>query len=313
MVSTNDKMFSSKQIIEDSTVPKKSCNGMGIGVFQILTDLDNGDPAVIAKRAEELGFASYWVPEHAVIPEGSADIYPGRQEGKPTPSYLFKMPDPFIALTRAASHTNEIGLGTGIALVPERNPLLAAKEIASVDHYSGGRMLFGIGAGWNEPECTVMGGDFAHRWGQTKDHVLAMKALWSGEYVEYHGKYIDFPPVVCRPRPTRQPHPPIYLGSIGSPRVFKRVAEWGDGWLPFSVDPQEIADGKAEIIRYAQEFGRSPESFDITLFAPEGFFRKPGELADIAKAGANNVVLWIKGDTEDEVLEDLEQIASAVF
>lgn len=158
-----------------------------------------------------------------------------------------------------------------------------------------------------------MGGDFAHRWGQTKDHILAMKALWSGEYVEYHGKYIDFPPVVCQPRPTRQPHPPIYLGSIGSPRVFKRVAEWGDGWLPFSVDPQEIADGKAEIVKYAEGFGRSSESFDITLFAPEGFFRKPKELADIAKAGANNVVLWIKGDTESEVLEDLEQIASAVF
>ncbi len=294
-------------------MPRKSCNGMGIGVFQILTDLNNGDPAVIAKRAEDLGFASYWVPEHAVIPEGSADIYPGKQDDQPPPAYLFKMPDPFIALTRAASLTTEIGLGTGIALVPERHPLLAAKEIASVDHYSGGRMLFGIGAGWNEPECTVMGGDFAHRWGQTKDHVLAMKALWSGEYVEYHGKYVDFPPVVCQPRPTRQPHPPVYLGSIGTPRVFKRVAEWGDGWLPFSIDAQEIADGKAQIAKYAKELDRDPASIDITLFAPDGFFRQSSELADVAKAGANNAVLWIKGDTEREVLNDLEELAAAVF
>ncbi len=292
---------------------KRTSNGMGIGVFQILTDVESGDPAVIAKRAEDLGFASYWVPEHAAIPEGSADVYPGRQEGQPVPDYLFKMPDPFIALTRAASLTSEIGLGTGIALVPERNPILAAKEVATVDHYSNGRVLYGIGAGWNEPECTVMGGDFAHRWGQTKDNILAMKSLWTGEYVEYHGTYVDFPRVICRPRPTRQPHPPVYLGSIGTTRVFKRVAEWGDGWLPFSVDPQEIADGKAQISKFATEAGRDPSSIDITLFAPDGFFRESSELKDVASAGADNVVLWLRGQDEKELVQELEDMAAALF
>jgi probable F420-dependent oxidoreductase len=299
--------------IWESTVTKRTTSGMGVGVFQVLTDVVSGDPAIIAKRAEDLGFASYWVPEHAAIPQGSADIYPGRQEGQPVPDYLFKMPDPFIALTRAASLTKEIGLGTGIALVPERHPVLAAKEIASVDHYSGGRVLFGIGAGWNEPECTVMGGDFAHRWGQTKEHIMAMKALWTGEYVEYHGTHVDFPPVICLPRPTRRPHPPVYLGSIGTPRVFKRVAEWGDGWLPFCVDPQEIADGKAQISKFAIEAGRDPASIDITLFAPDGFFRNASELTEVARAGADNVVLWLKGNDEQALLAELDEMAAALF
>jgi probable F420-dependent oxidoreductase len=288
---------------------------MGVGVFQVLTDCAVGDPAIIAKKAEDVGFASYWVPEHAAIPEGSADLYPGKQANEAPPAYLFKMPDPFIALTRAASHTTTIKLGTGIALVPERNAVLAAKEIASVDHYSGGRVLYGIGAGWNEHECTLMGGDFAHRWTQTKDYIQAMKALWTGEYVEHHGKYVDFPRVICLPRPVQRPHPPVLLGSIGSPRVYKRVAEWGDGWLPFSVDPREIADGKAKIGRHAKALGRDPASIDITVFAPSGMFRTPRELAELSKSGANNVVLWLNGGGGDEraLLDELESLAGAVF
>lgn len=292
---------------------KRTANGMGVGVFQSLADCSRGDPAQVAKKAEDVGFASYWVPEHASIPEGSADIYPAKQADEPPPSYLFEMPDPFIALTRAASLTSTIKLGTGIALVPERHPVLAAKEIASVDHYSGGRVLYGIGAGWNEPECTLMGGDFAHRWSQTKDYVHAMKALWTGEYVEHHGKYIDFPRVICRPRPVQRPHPPVLLGSIGTPRVFKRVAEWGDGWLPLTTDTQEIADGKAEILRQAKALGRDPDSIDITLFATDGLFRTPQELADLAKSGAHNVVLWLQGENEQDILEELEQLAATVF
>lgn len=292
---------------------RKTAQGMGVGVFQILTDCSIGDPAIVAKLAEDHGFASYWVPEHAAIPEGSCDEYPGKAAGEDPPDYLFAMPDPFIALTRAASLTSEIRLGTGIALVPERNPILAAKEIASVDHYSRGRVIYGIGAGWNEPECTLMGGDFDHRWGQTKDYVLAMKALWTGEYAEYHGKYVDFPRIICRPGPVQKPHPPVMLGSIGSPRVYKRVAEWGDGWLPFSVDPQEIADGKAEIDKHAKALGRDPASIDVTVFAPDGLFRTAADLRELAASGASNVVLWLRGRNEQELGEEIAALAASVF
>ncbi len=291
----------------------KQSEGMGVGVFQVIADHFTGDPAVIARRAEELGFDSYWLPEHAAIPQGSADEYPGKVEGGSAPDYLFKMPDPLIALSRAAAVTSTINLGTGVALVPERHPVLAAKEIATLDHYSKGRFIYGIGAGWNEAECTMMGGDFAHRWGQVKEYILAMKQLWTGEYVGAEGKYANFPPSVCRPTPWRKPHPPILLGSIGSPNVYRRVAQWGDGWLPFVLDPQEIADGRAAINEAAQRVGRDPGTINITAFAPDGMFRKRSDLKALAAAGADNAVLWLQGDSESALLAELEALAGEAF
>ena len=291
----------------------KKSHGIGVGVFQVITDLHTGDPAVIAKRAEALGFDSYWVPEHAAIPQGSEDVYPGKVEGGSAPDYLYKMPDPFIALTRAAAVTSTINLGTGVALVPERHPILAAKEIASLDHYARGRFIYGIGAGWNEAECTMMGGDFAHRWAQVKEYIAVMKKLWTGEYVGHEGKYSNFPPSICLPVPGRRPHPPIMLGSIGSPNVYRRVAQWGDGWLPFVVDPKDVSEGRAEINKYAAQVGRDPATINITAFAPDGFFRTKADIKRLADASANNVVLWLRGNSEAEILRELETLAAEVF
>lgn len=291
----------------------KKSHGIGVGVFQIMPDLATGDPAVVAKRAEELGFASYWVPEHAVIPLGSGDVYPGSLNGEPPPDYLYKIPDPFIALSRAAAVTRTIKLGTGVALVPERHPILAAKEIATLDHYSGGRFLYGIGAGWNEAECTVMGGDFPHRWSQVKEYIEVMKKLWSGEYVEHAGTYSQFGPIICQPRPATRPHPPVLLGSIGSPKVYRRVAQWGDGWLPFVVDPKELTVGKAEIAKHARAAGRDPATLDITAFAPGGLFRQSADVKTLAAAGADNVVIWLQSDNEADVLAELDALAAALF
>ena len=291
----------------------KLCHGLKVGVFQNLADNDAGDPAIVAKRAEELGFAHYWVPDHTIIPEGSADIYPGKQADEPPPEYLFKMPDPFIALARASAATSSIGLGTGVALVPERNPINSAKEIASLDHYSGGRFLFGIGAGWNEPECTVLGGDFPHRWTQTTECIEVMRKLWTGEYVAHEGKYYNFPSLICKPTPHKKSGPPVLLGSIGSPRVFKRVAKWGDGWLPFSIDPQELADGRAEITKHAEAIGRDPNSIDITMFSPDTFFRTKAEQKAIADTGANGSVIWPQGGNSQELVAELEDLAGELF
>ena len=291
----------------------KKSHGIGVGVFQVIADLFTGDPAVIAKRAEELGFDSYWLPEHAAIPQGSEDVYPGKVEGGSAPDYLFKMPDPLIGLTRAAAVTSTINLGTGVALVPERHPVLAAKEIATLDHYSKGRFIYGIGAGWNEAECTMMGGDFAHRWAQVKEYILAMKQLWTGEYVSAEGKYANFPPSVCRPMPWRKPHPPVMLGSIGSPNVYRRVAQWGDGWLPFVINPQEVVDGRAEINKFAAQYGRDPKTINITAFAPDGMFRTKADIKTLADASADNVVLWLKGESEAAILKELEELAADIF
>ncbi|MEN9726303.1 MAG: hypothetical protein RL434_669 [Pseudomonadota bacterium] len=292
---------------------KKKSSGIGVGVFHVMADTPGGDPAVVAKRAEELGFESYWLPEHAVIPQGSADVYPGKQADEPPPDYLFRMPDPLIALTRASATTREIRLGTGVALVPERNAILAAKEIATLDHYSGGRFVYGIGAGWNEPECTLMGGDFPHRWAQTKEAVHVMKKLWTGEYVGHEGKYYNFPPSICLPRPVQRPHPPVLLGSIGSPNVYRRVAEWGDGWLPFVVDPKELVEGRAEITRNAERIGRNPKELEICAFAAPGMFRSREGIKALAEAGADNAVVWLDQGNQADVLAQLEELARTIL
>ena len=138
---------------------------MKVGVFSILPDAA-ADPAVVAAHAEALGFASYWVPDHVILPVRYSTPYPGNLDGGPDPDYLWQMPDPMIALMRAATATRTIEVGTGVLLVPERHPLHLAKEIASLDAYSGGRFHFGIGAGWNKEECEILGGDFEHRWSQ---------------------------------------------------------------------------------------------------------------------------------------------------
>ncbi len=292
----------------------KQCAGIKVGVFQNLCDAAAGDPAIVARRAEELGFDAYWVPEHAVIPQGSADIYPGKQADEPPPEYLFKMPDPLIALARASATTRTIRLGTGVALVPERNPITAALEIASIDHYSGGRFVYGIGAGWNEPECTVMGGDFAHRWTQTAEAIEVMRKLWSGDYVEHHGRYFDFPPLVCRPAPAQPDGPPVVLGSIANPRAWRRVGRWGDGWMPFTADPAEIAEGRETILAAAREAGRGEHTFEFIAFSPPGgVMRTREEIAAMAAAGATSVVLWLDGENAEALSDELEGLAAALF
>ena len=134
--------------------------------------------------------------------------------------------DPFIALARASAVTETLKLGTGIVLVPERNPLVMAKEISALDLFSGGRFLFGIGAGWHREETEIMGGDFDHRWTQVRESVQVMKKLWTLEEAEHHGTYYDFPPVKCYPKPAQKPHPPVILGGMAR-NVLQRVVAWG--------------------------------------------------------------------------------------
>ena len=292
---------------------EKNINGMGVGVFQITADLPSGDPAIVAKRAEELGFASYWMPEHSVFPEGFFEGCPAATPTEPLPEFLYKMPDPFVGLARASAVTSTIKLGTGVALTAERNPLTAANEIASLDHYSGGRVLYGLGAGWNEAVCTLMGGDFPHRMTQIKEAVHVMRLLWTGEFVEHHGKYYDFPKVMCRPKPARPSGPPVLIAGVNNDRAHKRVGQWGDGWVPFVTDPQQLAEGKAKIAGYATAAGRDPDSLNMCPFVPTGMFRTRAELAELAAAGANNTVLWLDGKDEKEILSELEQLAGAIF
>jgi probable F420-dependent oxidoreductase len=266
------------------------------------------DVAVVAQKAEALGFDSLWMGEHPIMPVHSTSPAPGSSGGS-IPDFYSRLVDPFVALARASAVTTTLKLGTGITLVPERNPLLLAKEVATLDYFSRGRFLFGIGAGWNQAETEIMGGNFTHRWTQTREAIEAMKALWANEATEYHGTYYDFPLVRSFPRPVQQPHPPILLGGTAQ-QVFKRTIEYGNGWMPTRSTPELIRQGRAVLNELAVEAGRDPKSIAILAYIVPA---DRTELQALADAGADAAVVRLEGESEAATLTTLEQLAQQVL
>ncbi len=266
------------------------------------------DPAFMAKKAEDLGFESIWYAEHAAVPVHSDSPFPAT--GGEIPWTYSHFTDPYIALARASGATTKIRLGTGITLVPERNPLLLAKEIASLDLFSGGRFMFGIGTGWLKEETEMMGGDFEHRWTQTREAIEVMKELWTKEEAEYHGRYFDFPPVRSYPKPAQKPYPPIILGGMAK-NVLRRVVTHADGWLPNRITPTEVEESRKKLDAMAEEAGRDPKSITISVYgqAPERDI-----VQSLLNAGADRVVVRPEHvETEQEMGDQLERMAEAVL
>jgi probable F420-dependent oxidoreductase len=266
------------------------------------------DPAFMAKKAEDLGFDSIWYAEHPAVPVQSNSPFPAT--GGEIPWTYSHFTDPYIALARASGATTKIKLGTGITLVPERNPLLLAKEIASLDRFSGGRFLFGIGTGWLREETEIMGGDFEHRWTQTREAIEVMKELWTKDEAEYHGRYFDFPAVKSFPKPLQQPHPPVLLGGLAK-NVLRRIIAHADGWLPNRITPAEVEEGRAKLDAMAAEAGRDPKSITISVFgqAPDRDL-----VQSFLNAGADRVIVRPEHvETETEMGEQLERMAEAVL
>ena len=267
------------------------------------------DVGFMARKAEELGFESFWCAEHPFIPVRSTARFPGSADGVIPESYSHFI-DPFVALARASGATARIRLGTGIVLVPERHPLLLAKEISTLDLFSGGRFLFGIGAGWLREETEIMGGDFDHRWTQTRESILAMKELWTKTEAEFHGRYYNFPPVRSYPKPAQKPHPPVILGGHAK-NVLERVVAWGNGWLPNRITPEGLRESRATLDRLAKDAGRDPSTITISVYgqAPDrDLVRK------FLDAGATRVV--VRPDTvqtEAEMGAQLTRIAETVL
>ncbi len=266
------------------------------------------DPAFMAKKAEDLGFESIWYAEHAAVPVHSDSPFPAT--GGEIPWTYSHFTDPYIALARASGATSKILLGTGITLVPERNPILLAKEIASLDRFSGGRFLFGIGTGWLKEETEMMGGDFEHRWTQTREAIEVMKELWTKDEAEYHGRYFDFPLVRSYPKPLQKPHPPIILGGMAK-NVLRRVIAHADGWLPNRVTPAEVEESRKKLDAMAAEAGRDPKSITISVY---GQLPERDIVHSLLNAGADRVVVRPEHvETEKEMGEQLERMAEAVL
>jgi probable F420-dependent oxidoreductase len=233
---------------------------MDIG-FLMAATTQSGDLAEIARTAESLGYESLWIPEHPVIPVVRTTPFP-IGDGK-LPDHYTRWVDPFIALTVAATVTKKIKLATGICLLPEREPLITAKLIASLDYYSNGRVVIGAGAGWLKEETEAMGAKFGYRWRRMRETVEAMRLLWTQREAAYQGEFVQFPAVLCDPKPVQKSGPPILLGAHG-PKALERVARTYDGWMPLAESPEQVKRDVATIHKLAANHGRKPESIQIT-------------------------------------------------
>jgi len=226
-------------------------------------------------------------------------------------------PPPFATLAAAAAVTTRLRIGSGVCLVPERDPLLTAHQVATVDWLSGGRFLFGIGAGWLREEMGLFTPHFEHRFAFMREAVAAMRKLWTEDAPSFEGRWVRFPPVVCRPRPVQRPHPPVILGGMG-PNAVGRVAAWGDGWMPIALPPDDLAAARREIDRLARDAGRDPARISLTVMigAPPGLETPALDMlpdraiaAAYADARADRVVVSLPTLGRDEALRHLDRVA----
>ena len=270
---------------------------MRFGVATFVTD-DGIRPDVLGRALEERGFDSLFIAEHSHIPVNRESPWP---EGGELPRRYYRTLDPFVALTAVATVTTRLVLGTGIALLPQRDVIHTAKQVASLDVVSDGRFAFGVGVGWNREEMRNHGTDPATRGALINEQLAALKEIWSTEQAEYHGEHVDFDPIYLWPKPVQQPHPPIYLGGE-SPAALRRLATYGDAWLPRAhTAPEEIV----RVRKWLAEQGRDGVPF--TVFAADTDERR---LAGYVDAGVDEITLMLDTLPEAETLRALDELTA---
>ena len=275
---------------------------MKIGAVMFFTT-DSMRPAALGRALEERGFESLWVPEHTHIPSSRKSAYPAGG-GLVRPYY--EIMDPFLALNTAATVTTKLKVGTGIALVIQRDPIVTAKMVSTIDRLSGGRFLFGVGNGWNQDEIENHGTVFKTRHKLARERIEAMKAIWTEEEPEYHGEFVNFDLMKQWPKPAQTPHPPIIVGG-GFPHAARRAIRYGDGWIP--RDDWLERDGMGVIEQFrtmAREAGRDPAHLPISIFrVPDSIER----LRLCERIGIDRVVFSLPAEKEDKILPILDRWA----
>ncbi|MCL7377778.1 LLM class F420-dependent oxidoreductase [Streptomyces sp. 35G-GA-8] len=267
---------------------------MKFGVSTFITDQGIA-PAPLGRAIEERGLDSLLIAEHTHIPVERRSPYPG---GGELPEIYYRTLDPFVALSAVAAVTERILLGTGIALVVQRDPIITAKEVASLDLVSGGRFIFGVGIGWNEEEMENHGANPRTRGRLVDERLRAMRELWTKEKAEFHGEFVDFDPVYSWPKPVQRPHPPIYVG--GGEGAFKRVASFGDAWLANSRGAEELAP-KIERLR-----GVAGRDVPVTVYAVE---KKPEIVEQYTQLDVERLLFSLPTMPEAETLAYLDELA----
>jgi len=269
---------------------------MRFGVHIFATDYTIG-PGQIAREAEDRGFESIWFPEHSHMP---IDHSPAPSGGDVEKRYYDTL-DLFVTIGAAVATTSKINVGSGVCLIPQRHPINTAKAIASLDQLSGGRILFGVGAGWNKPEMQHHGADPATRWKLMRERIEAMKAIWTNTTAEYHGDLVDFAPLMQWPKPVQKPHPPILLGNAG-PRALERTVRYADEWMPIARRIEDLSGRLDELQELAAAAGRDPIPFT-------GYGIEPNEEAieQMIDLGATRCILNLPPGGADEVLPLLDK------
>ncbi|MCY4452878.1 MAG: LLM class F420-dependent oxidoreductase [Immundisolibacterales bacterium] len=274
---------------------------MKIGIYIFATDytirIDE-----LARAAEARAFASLSIPEHPHIPASRRSAWPG---GADLPREYWHTLDPFVALGVAAAATSTIRLGTGICLLTERDPIVNAKEAATLDLLSGGRFELAIGAGWNAEEMENHGTAFATRFRVMSERARAMKVIWAEEEPEFHGEFVDFDPIWSWPKPIQNPGPPILVGGE-TDHTLRRVVDWADGWFPRGRGDFDPAEGMARLARIADEAGRSMDNINVSLF---GAVPNRDALGRAEDAGMTRAILALPSNDRDDVMRRLDRHA----
>lgn len=270
---------------------------MKFGVSTFVTD-EGIRPGPLGAALEQRGLSSLFLAEHSHIPASRETPYP---DGGDLPRKYYRTLDPFVALTAAAAATRELTVGTGIALLPQRDLIHTANESASLDLVSGGRFVLGVGVGWNREEMRNHGVDPATRGALMNEQLEALRRLWTEEQAEFHGRFVDFDPVYAWPKAAATPHPPIYVGGE-SPAALRRTVAFGDGWLPRPhTTPDEIRQAQA----WFADHGKPN--------VPMAIFGAPADektIAGWAEAGVDHVTFMLETAPESDTLRELDEFAA---
>jgi probable F420-dependent oxidoreductase len=277
---------------------------MKVGTFYFPTDYGI-DVSELGPALEQRGFESLFVCEHTHIPVSRRTPFPG---GGELPKRYSHTHDPFVALSFAAAATKTLKLGTGILLLPQRDPIVTAKSVASLDQLSGGRFILALGGGWNVDEMENHGAKYESRFKLLRERALAMRELWTKEEAEFHGEFVNFDKAWSYPKPKQKPHPPILLGGE-TDHTLKRVVEFCDGWFPRARGGFDPKVGVERLKKAAVAGGRDPKALSITVFAAPADASK---LAAYREAGIDRVLLEVPDLSRDEVLRVLDKNAALI-
>ena len=275
---------------------------MDVGILMFMTDY--ALPVTeLAPALEDRGFESLWIPEHSHIPISRRSQYPA---GGDLPKRYYDCMDPFPVIGAAAAATSRLKVATGICVISQRDPIQTAKSVATVDHLSNGRFIFGTGVGWNQDEIENHGTNFKTRLSLTRERIEAMREIWTKSKPEYHGKFVDFDPMMTWPKPIQKPHPPILVGG-GWPHAAKRALEYGDGWMPNSIRPDyHILDKVEAWERMKQDYGRE---VPLTCCLVE---TDPDQWTRYKDSGVARIIVEVPPGTREETMPLLDTLAKGM-